>query len=147
MANCLLRFPDDSDSLTTAVSRASWGAALPRGTRWRATFGEKLGQWTPPYIGLCWQTGLDDRTPAHPVASADFPGVPSIRMLTLHQHPLSTFSRRIRMALLEKGLDANFVDVDIGNGAVTPTLRAQGGADRGGAVKVLKQRQVATETF
>jgi len=37
-------------------------------------------------------------------------------MLTLYQHPLSTFSRRIRMALLEKNLDARFVDVDIGAG-------------------------------
>ncbi len=37
-------------------------------------------------------------------------------MLTLYQHPLSTFSRRVRMALLEKGLEARFIDVDIGKG-------------------------------
>jgi glutathione S-transferase len=38
-------------------------------------------------------------------------------MLTVHQHPLSTFGRRIRMALLEKGVEARFVDVDMAHRA------------------------------
>lgn len=35
-------------------------------------------------------------------------------MLTLHHHPLSTYSRRVRIALLEKGLPATLVEVDMG---------------------------------
>ena len=38
-------------------------------------------------------------------------------MLKLHQHPLSTYSRRVRIALLEKGLRAEIVDVDMAAGA------------------------------
>lgn len=34
-------------------------------------------------------------------------------MYTLHQHPLSTFARRIRIMFLEKGITARFVDVDM----------------------------------
>ena len=34
-------------------------------------------------------------------------------MLKLHHHPLSTFSRRVRIALLEKGLAAELVEVDM----------------------------------
>ena len=37
-------------------------------------------------------------------------------MLTLHQHPLSTYSRRVRIALIEKGLAAETVDVDMAAG-------------------------------
>ena len=35
-------------------------------------------------------------------------------MLTLYHHPLSTYSRRVRIALLEKGLSAKLVEVDMG---------------------------------
>ncbi len=40
-------------------------------------------------------------------------------MLTLHYHPLSTFARRVRIALIEKGLDTEtkFVEVDMMAGA------------------------------
>jgi len=38
-------------------------------------------------------------------------------VLKLHQHPLSTYSRRVRIALLEKGLRAEIVDVDMAAGA------------------------------
>jgi glutathione S-transferase len=34
-------------------------------------------------------------------------------MLTVYQHPLSTFGRRVRMMLLEKGVEARFVDLDM----------------------------------
>lgn len=37
-------------------------------------------------------------------------------MLRLHHHPLSNFSRRVRMALLEKNLEAELVLVDMPNG-------------------------------
>ena len=38
-------------------------------------------------------------------------------MLKLHQHPLSTYSRRVRIALIEKGMRAEIVDVDMAAGA------------------------------
>jgi len=38
-------------------------------------------------------------------------------MLTLHYHPLSTYSRRVRIALLEKGLQAKLVELDMVKGA------------------------------
>jgi len=38
-------------------------------------------------------------------------------VLKLHQHPLSTYSRRVRIALIEKGLRAEMVDVDMAAGA------------------------------
>jgi glutathione S-transferase len=38
-------------------------------------------------------------------------------VLKLHQHPLSTYSRRVRIALLEKDLRAELVDVDMAHGA------------------------------
>lgn len=37
-------------------------------------------------------------------------------MLELYHHPLSTFSRRVRMALIEKGLDCEERIVDIARG-------------------------------
>ena len=36
-------------------------------------------------------------------------------MLRLHSHPLSTFSRRVRIALIEKNIAAEIVDVDMVN--------------------------------
>lgn len=38
-------------------------------------------------------------------------------MLKLHHHPLSTFARRVRIALLEKGIAAELVEVDMVNRA------------------------------
>ena len=38
-------------------------------------------------------------------------------MRKLHYHPFSTFSRRIRIALLEKGVEWQLVEVDMGSGA------------------------------
>src|SRR5919197_4126711 len=38
-------------------------------------------------------------------------------MLRLHYHPLSTYSRRVRMALIEKGIEAELVEVDMANRA------------------------------
>jgi glutathione S-transferase len=38
-------------------------------------------------------------------------------MLKLHYHPLSTYSRRVRMALIEKGIEAELVEVDMVNRA------------------------------
>ena len=38
-------------------------------------------------------------------------------MLRLHHHPLSTFARRVRIALLEKGIPAELVEVDMVAGA------------------------------
>jgi len=38
-------------------------------------------------------------------------------MLKLHYHPLSTFARRVRIALIEKGLKAELVEVDMAKGA------------------------------
>jgi len=38
-------------------------------------------------------------------------------MLKLHYHPFSTFSRRVRIALLEKGIPAELVEVDMAAGA------------------------------
>jgi glutathione S-transferase len=37
--------------------------------------------------------------------------------LTLHQHPLSTYARRVRIALLEKRIEAEVVEVDMAAGA------------------------------
>src|SRR2546423_493946 len=34
-------------------------------------------------------------------------------MLKLHYHPLSTFARRVRIALIEKGIPAELVEVDM----------------------------------
>jgi glutathione S-transferase len=38
-------------------------------------------------------------------------------MLKLHHHPFSTFSRRVRIALIEKGIKAELVEVDMMKGA------------------------------
>jgi glutathione S-transferase len=38
-------------------------------------------------------------------------------MLKLHYHPLSTFARRVRIALIEKGIQAELVEIDMGRGA------------------------------
>ncbi|TMB05799.1 MAG: glutathione S-transferase, partial [Deltaproteobacteria bacterium] len=38
-------------------------------------------------------------------------------MLKLHYHPLSTYSRRVRIALIEKGLAADVVELDMAKGA------------------------------
>src|SRR6184192_3978662 len=38
-------------------------------------------------------------------------------MLKLHYHPLSTYSRRVRMALIEKGLEAELIELDMARGA------------------------------
>ena len=38
-------------------------------------------------------------------------------MLTLHTHPLSTFGRRVRIALIEKNIPAEIVEVDMVNRA------------------------------
>src|SRR5262250_777690 len=38
-------------------------------------------------------------------------------MMKLHYHPLSTFARRVRIALIEKGLKAELVEVDMAKGA------------------------------
>src|SRR5437016_3224640 len=38
-------------------------------------------------------------------------------MAKLHYHPLSTYSRRVRIALIEKGLTADLVELDMANGA------------------------------
>ena len=38
-------------------------------------------------------------------------------MLKLYSHPLSTYSRRVRIALLEKGLHAELVELDMAHGA------------------------------
>src|SRR5438093_13519690 len=38
-------------------------------------------------------------------------------MLKLHHHPLSTYSRRVRMALIEKGLEAELIELDMARGA------------------------------
>jgi glutathione S-transferase len=37
--------------------------------------------------------------------------------MTLYQHPFSTFARRVRIALLEKGLEVDEVEVDMASGA------------------------------
>ena len=34
-------------------------------------------------------------------------------MLKVHYHPLSTFARRVRIALIEKGIEADLVEVDM----------------------------------
>ena len=38
-------------------------------------------------------------------------------MLKLHYHPLSTYSRRVRIACLEKGIDIELVELDMAKGA------------------------------
>ena len=38
-------------------------------------------------------------------------------MLKLHYHPLSTYSRRVRIALIEKGLAADLIELDMAKGA------------------------------
>src|SRR5437763_12220358 len=38
-------------------------------------------------------------------------------MLKLHHPPLSTYSRRVRMALIEKGLEAELIELDMARGA------------------------------
>src|SRR5438445_2334558 len=38
-------------------------------------------------------------------------------MAKLHYHPLSTYSRRVRIGLIEKGLTADLVELDMANGA------------------------------
>ena len=38
-------------------------------------------------------------------------------MLKLHYHPLSTYSRRVRIACLEKGIDVQLVELDMAKGA------------------------------
>jgi len=38
-------------------------------------------------------------------------------MLKLHYHPFSTYSRRIRIALIEKGIHADLAEVDMASGA------------------------------
>ena len=38
-------------------------------------------------------------------------------MLKLHYHPLSTYSRRVRIALIEKGLEAELIELDMARGA------------------------------
>src|SRR6266481_928830 len=38
-------------------------------------------------------------------------------MLKVHYHPLSTFARRVRIALVEKGIKAELVEVDMAKGA------------------------------
>jgi len=38
-------------------------------------------------------------------------------MLKLHYHPLSTYSRRVRIALIEKGLAAYLIELDMAKGA------------------------------
>src|SRR5439155_22740086 len=38
-------------------------------------------------------------------------------MAKLHYHPLSTYSRRVRIALIEKGLTADLVELDTAGGA------------------------------
>ena len=38
-------------------------------------------------------------------------------MLKLHYHPLSTYSRRVRIACLEKGIDLQLVELDMAKGA------------------------------
>ena len=38
-------------------------------------------------------------------------------MLKLHYHPLSTYSRRVRIACLEKGLEVELVELDMAKGA------------------------------
>jgi len=38
-------------------------------------------------------------------------------MMKLHYHPLSTFARRVRIALIEKGITAELVAVDMAKGA------------------------------
>ena len=38
-------------------------------------------------------------------------------MLKLHYHPFSTYSRRVRIALIEKGIGAELVEVDMARGA------------------------------
>ena len=38
-------------------------------------------------------------------------------MLKIHYHPLSTYARRVRIALREKGIEATLVPVDIAKGA------------------------------
>jgi glutathione S-transferase len=38
-------------------------------------------------------------------------------VLKLHYHPLSTYSRRVRIALIEKGIQAELVELDMAKGA------------------------------
>jgi len=38
-------------------------------------------------------------------------------MLKLHYHPFSTFARRVRIALIEKGIPAELVEIDMARGA------------------------------
>src|SRR5438034_7830855 len=38
-------------------------------------------------------------------------------MLKLHHHPLSTYSRRVRIALIEKNLTAELIELDMARGA------------------------------
>jgi len=38
-------------------------------------------------------------------------------MLKLHYHPLSTYSRRVRIALIEKGVNAELIEIDMARGA------------------------------
>lgn len=38
-------------------------------------------------------------------------------MLKIYQHPLSTFARRVRIALIEKDIDAKLIEVDMTKGA------------------------------
>jgi glutathione S-transferase len=40
-----------------------------------------------------------------------------VMMLKLYQHPLSTFARRVAIALLEKNLEVEWVEVDMAHGA------------------------------
>ena len=46
-------------------------------------------------------------------------------MIRLHSHPFSTYARRVRIALIEKGITAEMVNVDMAAGQhKTPTFRA-----------------------
>jgi glutathione S-transferase len=46
-------------------------------------------------------------------------------MIRLHSHPFSTYARRVRIALIEKGIAAEMVNVDMAAGQhKTPTFRA-----------------------
>src|SRR3974390_1162866 len=38
-------------------------------------------------------------------------------MIQLHYHPASTFARRVRIALLEKGIEHELIEVDLPHGA------------------------------
>jgi len=40
-----------------------------------------------------------------------------LRMIQLHHHPASTFARRVRIVLLEKGIEHELIEVDLPHGA------------------------------